>query len=642
MVAAKHHLPYFFNSSEEGFMVFRVIAPDWLLAEIPSLRKVQEGEFSPEQLQDFNTIGYNIYYLPNYPSILCEGRPVDGRDIDTFRYCFADMDLKDGDWPDKETFLEVIQGQPLEPSLIVDSGNGIHVYWEVSDLHALDFLRFQRRLCRDFITDEAVAKVCQLMRVPGYLNTKKKDAQKLCSLITHSDKVYTCEELDKALSPITAEDEAYCVQHHDKTYRINQEEIKVNEKLPSKFGELLRTNQEAKEIWSGGIEDRSKSDYRLGHIMFAQGFTRDEALSVLVNSAKALQRAPIHRISYAKNIMDKIWTHESDGATNAPASLSRAVTEILSAGSDTLKGTRFPCSRLVDATQHGFRLGQVIGLVAGSGVGKTAVALNMFKWFVERNPEYVHFFIPLEQPVNEIADRWKSMCGKETYLHDKVQVISNYADDGSFRHLSFEEIKAYLLQFQQETGKKVGCVVIDHIGALKKKGKDGENQDLMTICHEMKAFAIQTNTLLVMQSQSSREKAGIGDLELNKDAAYGTVYFESYCDYLMTIWQPLKRSYQNPKCPHITAFKFCKIRHKKAGQDDIQEDVPYKLFFDSNTEHLRELTEIEEKSFDFFNKEACNLRKKDRKTDVVSYQSIRWDVNNGGVDGKVVNNPAQE
>jgi hypothetical protein len=222
----------------------------------------------------------------------------------------------------------------------------------------------------------------------------------------------------------------------------------------------------------------------------------------------------------------------------------------------------------------------VIGLVAGSGVGKTAVALNMFMGFVEQNPDYDHFFIPLEQPSQEIAERWRSMCGDRTYLYDKVHIVDNYNEKEGFRHLSLAEIQAYVIKFQKATGKKIGCVVIDHIGALKKKDKDGNRLDLEEICQEMKSFAVSTNTMLVMQSQTSREKASIGDLELNKDAAYGTVYFESFCDYLITIWQPLKRAYTLPDCPTVTAFKFCKIRHKKQSVDVIKEDVPYTLIFD--------------------------------------------------------------
>ena len=603
-------------------MIYRCILAKWASEENPGARRVWEGEFTDERLTQLNEQFYNIYFLPNYPSHYEKGRVVEGSHIDRFNFVFVDMDLKEGKYVSKEDFISVVRSCGLDPTYIVDSGNGVHVYWQVEDLDAMSFLRLQRRLMRKFNTDEAVGQIYQLMRVPGTVNTKNKDDFKLCEYVYQSEAIYTCEEIDRQLPSTTIEDEAYCKQHYDKTYKLTAD-VKVNDKMPLRFAKLLRESEEVKKIWSGNVDDRSVGDFRLGHIMFAAGFTRDEAMSVLVNTSKALSRAPVHRIGYAENIVDKIWTFEMSEERES-LTLSKSVKELLQAPANTRKDTRFPCHPWIDSTDHGFRLGQVIGLVAGSGVGKTAMALNMFKWFAERNPEYDHMFIPLEQPANEIADRWKTMCGNDTQLHDKVHILSNYDDDGSYRNLSFDEIKDYILKFQRVTGRKIGCVVIDHIGALKKKGKDGENQDLMDICHSMKAFAVQTNTMLVMQSQAPREKAGIGDIELNKDAAYGTVYFESYCDYLVTIWQPLKRCYSDEGCPSVTAFKFCKIRHKKKGVDKICEDVCYRLFFDPQTEHFRDLTQDETKSFDFFNNKATNARKRDRKTDLVPYKSVPW------------------
>lgn len=603
-------------------MIFRCILPDWAKQEHPDRPKVLEGEFDDAKLLDIMEQFYNIYYLPNYPKLYDSNKIVEGHDIDTFEYVFVDMDLKEGKFESKQDFLDTLYKFPLLPTSVVDSGNGVHAYWRVTDLNAMSFLRLQRRLCRLLKTDEAVCKIYQLMRHPGSINTKDPAVFKQCiNLDLQLGGSYTSEELDKVLPKITSEDEEYCQRHHDRTLKLYDRMLKVDDRIPLKFAQLIKDNPEVKEIWSGSsTDDRSKADYRLGHIMFASNFTKEEARSVLVNSSKALQRGPSHRISYADNIIDKIWTYELS-EKKEDLNLSYTVKEILSKSGNTLKGTRFPCWSYLDATERGFRLGQVVGLVAGSGVGKTAVALNMFQGFVQNNPDYDHFFIPLEQPANEIADRWRTMCGDNTSLHDKVHVMSNYGDDGNFRNLSFDEIKDYLLKFQEKTGRKVGCVVIDHIGALKKKARDGENQDIMDICHQMKAFAIQTNTLLVMQSQTSREKAGIGDLELNKDAAYGTVFFESYCDYLVTIWQPLKRCYSEDGCPTITAYKFCKIRDKKRGLDKIQEDERYLLYFDPVSEYLRPITQDEETSFNFFLKKATNIRKLDRKTDLIPYKS---------------------
>ncbi len=602
--------------------ICRLIAPQWLIDDKPDTPRVLEGIFTDAQIKAHNANGYNIYFLPNYPSEYEKRTVVTGSHIDVFNYVFVDMDLKDGIYKTKDDFIEALGSGPL-PTKIIDSGNGIHVYWQVANLDAMSYLRFQRRLLRLLCTDEAVGQIFQLMRLPGTLNTKAKGKSVQCETLMEEERIYSAEELDRLLPPITVADEAYCQQHYNKTYNLNQSDLTIDPTMPAKFGQLLHDNREVKDLWAGSTEDRSKSDYRLGHLMFASGFSKDEALSVLVNSAKALQRAPVHRSSYAENIVSKIWTFELTEDKTSLA-LSSSVREILQKAGSALKGTPFRCHERIDNTVHGFRLGQVIGLVAGSGVGKTAFALNMFRWFAQENPDYHHFFIPLEQPANEIADRWRTMCGADTSLHDKVHVISNYDDEGAFRHLSFDEIQNYIVKWKANTGNEVGCVVIDHIGALKKKGKDGENQDLMDICHAMKAFAVKTNTLLVMQSQSSREKAGIGDLELNKDAAYGTVYFESYTDYLVTLWQPLKRCHSESTCPTVTAFKFCKIRHKKARQDVIQEDVPYFMSFDSETELMKDMTQDQMVSFDYFLKKATNKRKADRKTDLVAYQSVPY------------------
>jgi len=609
-------------------MLCRCILPPWASESNPSLPRVKEGNYSEAEWKRLNALGYNIYFLPNAPEHYDPKITVDGSHINTFNYVFIDMDLKEGKYENKEHFIETVLSSELEPNLIVDSGNGVHAYWQVSDLDAMTYLKLQRRLIRYFDTDEAVAKIYQLMRVPGSVNQKDPNNPKLCIELYSSDKTYTAEDLDSLLPHLMPEDEEYCKQHYDRTYNIDKVIQNLDDTIPQKFHTLIQESPEAKQIWLGKTSDRSSSDWRLGHIMRAAGFSRKEATSVLLNSAKAISRNPQHRVNYASNITDKIWEFETEDNKEV-LTLSQSVKDILSrSDSNTLKGTRFPCHSYLDATAHGFRLSQIIGLVAGVGVGKTAMALNMFEGFVKNNPDYIHFFISLEQPAREIADRWKTMCGESVEMHEKVEVMDNYNSDGSFRHLSLSEIKDYILQFQKDRGKKVGCVVIDHIGVLKKKTKDGENQGIMDICHEMKAFANHTNTMLIMQSQSSREKAGVGDIELDKDAAYGTVFFESYCDYLITIWQPLKRCYKEQGCPTVTAFKFCKIRHKKNNLDYIKEDAIYRLYFDPETERLRTLIQEEETAFTFWNNKATNLRGKDRKTDLVEYSSITW-VNNG-------------
>lgn len=601
----------------------RLILPEWAKLERPALPKVMEGLFSRKQLLKHNAEGYGVYTFPNHPGEYQKGpKPLDGTDIDVFDWVFVDCDFKDGVYDSCESFIEKLGESDITPTRIVASGGGVHAYWRVHNLDVMAYLRFQRRLARLFITDDATSSILQLMRLDGYNNTKLKDEPRPCEVLFEDLTVhYTAEELDRLLPAITAEDEAKAQQHHDKTYGIGQDETPIDEELPPKFGKLLLSSNEAKSLWAGETDDRSKADYRLGHILLAHGFTKTEALSVLINSAKALQRAPIHRRGYALNIVEKIWTYEEE-PEKTKASLSPTVRDILSRGEETLTGTRFPCHKIIDDTVHGFRLGQVIGIVGGSGVGKTTLTLNTFLWFAENNPDFHHFFFSLEMPPGEIANRIRTICQGNDRLFDKIHIVGNHNEDDSFKNMGLKDVEEHLLNWQKETGAKAGAVVIDHIGVLKKATKNGENDGLIGICNQMKALAQSVNVFLIMLSQAPREKAGIGDLELNKDAAYGTVAFESYCDALLCLWQPLKRVYHKG-APTIMAFKFAKIRHKKQGRDRIQEDVCYQLFFDPETELLREMTQTEETAAKFWVVQATNARKADKKTDIVPYQSRR-------------------
>jgi len=190
-----------------------------------------------------------------------------------------------------------------------------------------------------------------------------------------------------------------------------------------------------------------------------------------------------------------------------------------------------------------------------------------------------------------------------------------------------DSIQTHLLKFTEKTGNKVGTAVVDHIGVLSKSDKNGEMDGLIGVCKKMKQVAVKVNCMLIMLSQAPREKAGVGDLELNKDAAFGTVFFESFVDYCLCLWQPLKRVYKDG-APTIMAFKFAKIRHKKQGIDRIHEDTCYQVFFDPKTELLRELTQDEETSAKFFMNLALNERKRDKKTDLVPYESRRVEESN--------------
>lgn len=627
-------------------MVYYLLLAKWAIADAKKagtkFKASRRGEFRPDELKHLNEVEhYNVYYLPNYPSKVITGRPTDGRDVDTWGWVFADMDLKDEVWPSKEAFIEHVKTFPLEPTAIVDSGRGVHVYWNVTDLDAMSFLRLQRRLSVKFKTDPAVANMHQLLRVPGTVNVKDPDSSKWveCQIVESSGAAYDAQTLDKHLPKISLEDEEKCVEHFNKTM---QDPTKLAPKdaavLPDKWHKLFAKNEEVKKLFTyQEVKDRSTADYRLAHVLLAQGFNRDEARAVLMNTGKAAERSSIHQYNYAQRMVDKIWEDVKEGKDTNPTSpivkeaeeLGETVSEVLAQMGEAERAIRFPCDPAIDGTYKGFRLGQMFGLVGGSGVGKTTFSLNMFRWFYENNPEYIHIFVTLEQPKDEIAERWKQMTADDPVLHSKVYIVGNYDKDGLFRNLGYAELEAYVKHLEKKTGKKVGCVVVDHIAIVKYEGKNKEMKDKLSgLCEQSKQFAVSTNTFLIVQSQTSRSKAGVGDIELDKDAAYGTGYFEFYADYIMTTWQPLKRLYGEPNYGehglYVNCWKYAKLRHKKVNLDKTQEDQVYAFRLNLDNDRFETLNEDQHGSFDFLAKKAGTLRNRDKKTNAAPLRVITW------------------
>ncbi len=586
-------------------------------------RSLGDYDLSEDEISQLNDLGYNIYYFPNHPSVEMD-RFIEAADVDVFNFVFVDMDLKDKHWPSKEAFYDELKKFPLQPTCVVDSGNGVHAYWRVIDLDAMSFLRLQRRLCRHLTTDHAVSKLNQLMRVPGTMNTKNPDRNQWieCQIIDGSDKEYMCEQLDRALIKITMEDEEYCQRTYDSAYNPQKVASEI-EDLPQRWFKFAKKGSEAYKIFYGTPKDRSAADYRLAHLLLADGFTKEEALAVLANTSKASERSSTHRYNYANNILDKMWEEVVEKQGTANKVKGYKVSDLLDDNDDDeFEGTPFRCDDMFDATQCGFRLGHVLGLVGGAGSGKTAVSLNYFYHFVKQNPQYSHIIFTLEQPKKEIAKRWKKITGGNKAMYGNVIIVDNYNDDGTYRNLSLDDCEEFVKE-QQAGGLSIGAAMIDHIGVLRQENKNGEREGLIDICTKMKAMAVNCNVLLIMQSQTSREKAKAGDIELNKDAAYGTTNFEWFVDWLVTIWQPLKRVYKEAPHMTVTCFKYCKIRHKHP-KDKILEDTIYALKFDAATEQLRRLHSDERDAFDFYAQRASAERARDREKDPAAVSDVNW------------------
>lgn len=110
--------------------------------------------------------------------------------------------------PDREAALELVEAVGVKPSIIVNSGHGLHVYWRLiepvtAEEGAADLARrwsdtiVQRGLDRGWAVD-AVGDLSRVLRVPGTVNRKGDNARPV-SILAAADHVYTPDDIEPVL-----------------------------------------------------------------------------------------------------------------------------------------------------------------------------------------------------------------------------------------------------------------------------------------------------------------------------------------------------------------------------------------------------------------------------------------------------------
>lgn len=621
-------------------MRFRLIKPDWGKdGSIPGKNTIEGDDFSLEFLAEKNAEGYNVYYFPNHNSKPIDHPFLQGADVDVFTKVFVDMDLKDGVYSSTDEFLQVIANFELTPNYVVLSGNGVHAYWEVEDLTREDYLQIQRKLIKTLKTDKAVSSILQLMRFPGFYNTKKKDEFKLAEKIDLTDRRYKTNDFHRILPELSDEEVRKVKEHMDRTdgkYTVDLEGVGMD--LPEKFIKLCEKNSKVAALFAAEDEGRRSEDaYKLAQILFDKGFTRPEIISVIANTEKAMEKGQ-HAINYAQLTVDK-------------AIQAMPIYSVESAAQKALKMRNNPGKQGIlvrgpayfDVLEKRWERGQILGLIAGSGVGKTTITLDIFYNMIKNNQDNddVFVFFSLEMPDHMIIKRWESLTGGDPSLSERLFVVSNEDENGDWRGINLQQVYWYMRDIRKITGKNIAAIAIDHVGILHK-GIDTTKQPTFgteerpdlgfgnhrtlserEITRHIKGLAKKFNCFCIVQSQTTKEKAGEGDVRLGLNAAYGAAQFEWDMDYVMTLWQPLRRVEAKTEL-RVLAWQYCKVR-EKSSKDKVKTFDPHVLAVDIDSGRLRPMNYEEFGEFLTLEKEATILRRKADKNETAEYRKIEED-----------------
>jgi len=263
----------------------------------------------------------------------------------------------------------------------------------------------------------------------------------------------------------------------------------------------------------------------------------------------------------------------------------------------------------IDGLIRKWQRGDLTGILAGAGVGKTSFLLFIFKHILLNNPEGVVAFISLEMTAQEIAEKWYKATADCPELADRLFIIENYDDEDKSRELTISDISIELMNIKNVLNTTVHAFALDHLHEVNINGA----VDYNPTCKELKNIAVELDSHGFILSQTTKGK-GIGDIT-----------------NIITVFQPLRRV--EKECDlSVMGWQYAKIRYKNK-LDKIKEGMNYLMRFDFDTEDLVELNVAEISTFKMFYDKVLELRQNEAK-----FKSYQFDLSKTikGKDGKEV------
>lgn len=143
-----------------------------------------------------NAQGYGIHFRVTALDEPLEFGKRGGRDKSRYATClWAEFDTTKYNLSAADKMAELLNSS-IPPSLIVNSGGGLHCYWLLTECVTLDnqeirdqFRLALRGLASKFAGDMSCAEVSRMLRLPGFVNTKP-DRGQLVQTIYQSDAKY--------------------------------------------------------------------------------------------------------------------------------------------------------------------------------------------------------------------------------------------------------------------------------------------------------------------------------------------------------------------------------------------------------------------------------------------------------------------
>ena len=240
----------------------------------------------------------------------------------------------------------------------------------------------------------------------------------------------------------------------------------------------------------------------------------------------------------------------------------------------------------LDNILEGLRAGEVFGLMARPGIGKTLVLCHVTRAVAES--EVGHVFFSLEMPAAQIVDRLAGAHYGLSRTWFRERLGNGVLDPSDYQRaferfvlvdapgLSVAQMAAKLRQIQAGVlkGVPLRLVTIDHLGLVGGDRKMSTYDRVSTQAREIKELAKRFNCSVLLAVQVNREQGGDGSKELSLGAARDSGVVEEAMDYLVAM-RRLDRSqtlapYERDKYRDVL---FCKVIKNRHGAPDTEVAV---------------------------------------------------------------------
>lgn len=245
----------------------------------------------------------------------------------------------------------------------------------------------------------------------------------------------------------------------------------------------------------------------------------------------------------------------------------------------------------IDTALGGIRRGEVCGIMARPGIGKTLFLGHMINLAVQQNVKTAMF--SLEMPVDQIVSRLARSVFQMGRFQLEDSTVADQVDSSKYRThfgplsiidtpaLSMADIEQRL---RAEDDPQL--VMIDHLGLIGGHRSQSTYDRVSSIAREVKELAKRTNTAVVLAIQVSREAGGDGSRELTLGSARDSGIVEEVMDYLVAMRRPERSTalsaVQRIRYRDVLLFSILKNRHGEVGKETAVNVDPTALTLETD------------------------------------------------------------